>query len=65
MQCIEEFPETCRRSIKTIAEKLDTDYDTAYAMICLEAILWDLYPSDTVIVSMILKGSNRSENVTN
>lgn len=64
MQAIEEFPEPCRQSIKAIAEKLDTDYDTAYAIICLEATLWDLYPSDTMIVSMVLD-KKRSESQTN
>lgn len=49
------YPATCRKSIQTIAEKLGTDYDTAYAIICLEAVLWDLYPSDDVIVSMLVK----------
>ena len=55
MQALEEFPESCRNSIKSVSERLNTDYDTAYAMICLEAVLWDLYPSDDLIVSMLIK----------
>lgn len=61
MPALEEFPETCRQSIKTIADALTTDYDTAYAIICLEALLWDLYPSDTMIVSMVLRDKDRAE----
>lgn len=66
MQAIDEYPETCRQAIETVADKLNTDYETAYAIMCLEAVLWDLYPSDKVIVSMILDGKrNRSEKPNN
>ena len=50
---LNEYPESCRDAIKAIAEKLNTDHETAYAILCLEAVLWDLYPSDAVIVSMV------------
>lgn len=61
MKTIEAFPASCRSSIRAIAERLNTDYETAYAMMCLEAILWDLYPSDDVIVSMIFRNADKQD----
>lgn len=66
MKAIEEFPESCKQSIKAISERLNTDYETAYAIMCMEAILWDLYPSDKAIVEMVLdSGDNSSEKTKN
>lgn len=66
MQSIDDYPETCRQAIETVADQLNTDYETAYAIMCLKAVLWDLYPSDKVVVSMILDGKHsRSEKPNN
>jgi len=54
LQTLEQYPKECRWSIKTVAKELHTDYETAYAMIALNALLMDLYPSDVVVVRMIL-----------
>ena len=59
MKTLEAFPENCQWSVKTVSEKLKTDYETAYAMIVLNALLMDLYPSDTVVVRIILEDAKR------
>ena len=55
MNALECYPESCRWSIKTVADRLKIDYDEAYALISLNALLMDLYPSDTVVVRMVLE----------
>lgn len=61
MQTLESFPKSCRSSIRTVAEELNIDYETAYAMLSLEAVLMDLYPSDGVVVTVLLKDTNRTK----
>ena len=55
MRGIDSYPENCRRSIRIVADKLHTDYETAYTAILIEAMLYDLHPSDDVIIPMILR----------
>lgn len=47
---LEQFPEQCRQSVQTVADKLKTDYETAYNMLCLESVLCDLPVSDRHVV---------------
>ena len=47
---LEQFPERCRQSVQTVADKLKTDYRTAYDMLCLESVLCDLPVSDIRVV---------------
>lgn len=54
MPTLADYPETCRQSIKVISDSLKTDYQTAYAMMLLEAALYDLYPSDNEVLNIIL-----------
>lgn len=54
MPTLADYPETCRKSIQVISDSLRTDYQTAYAMMLLEAALYDLYPSDDEILDIIL-----------
>lgn len=61
MNALESYPESCRLSIKTVADQLKIDYDEAYAIISLNALLMDLYPSDTVVVRMILEDAENAK----
>lgn len=54
MPTLEAYPETCRKSIQVISERLKTDYNTAYAMMLLEAAMYDLYPSDDEVLDILL-----------
>lgn len=47
------FPERCWKSICTVAERLNTDYESAYFAILLECVMTDLSPSDPAIPDMI------------
>lgn len=51
---IEDYPKPCRDAITRISKKLNTDYETAYAMMTLNALLFDLHPSAPEIEEMIL-----------
>ena len=57
MQTIEAYPNACRNIVKTVAEGLKTDYDTAYNAILMASVLSDLSPSDPGIVDIVLSGS--------
>lgn len=48
------FPERCRESIRTVAERLNTDYESAYFAILFECVMTDLSPSDPAIPDMII-----------
>ena len=61
MKTLEDYPESLRKGIRTIAERLGTDYETAHSAICLESVLWDLYPSDDIVVSRILESVERKQ----
>ena len=37
----------------TAAKKMKTDYETAYAMLCLESALWDIPMSDDRILQVL------------
>ena len=50
----DRIPETCGDAVKTIAERLKTDASTAYTILCLESVLWDLDPSDKGLLRIIL-----------
>ena len=63
MQTITDYPETCRQGIKTISDALKTDYETAYALLSLEAVLYDLYPSDAVVINMVLRDNKASVQI--
>lgn len=54
MPSISHYPAQCRQSIEAVADKFRTDYDTAYAMILLEALLYDLNPADSCVAEMII-----------
>lgn len=58
---LESYPESCQWSIQTVADKLKIGYDEAYALITLNALLMDLYPSDTVVVRTILEDVERAK----
>ena len=47
------FPERCWKSIRTVAERLNTDYESAYFAILFECVMTDLSPSDPAIPDMI------------
>ena len=54
MQTIEAYPESCRNMVRTIAEELKTDYETAYNSMLLASVLSDLSPSDPSIAEIVL-----------
>lgn len=53
-RALNAYPESVRNSIRTVAERLGTDYETAYFSILLESVLSDLPPSDPEIIDLIL-----------
>ena len=53
MQGLEALPTGCRKQIVTAAKKMKTDYETAYAMLCLESALWDIPMSDDRILQVL------------
>lgn len=53
MATLASFPEKCRKSIRTVAERLKTDYESAYFAILLESVMTDLSPSDPALPDMI------------
>ena len=48
------FPKPCRENIKTITNAVNTDAETAYAMLIMTATLMDLCPSDPKTAEIIL-----------
>lgn len=55
------IPVGCRQNVKTLAEKLKTDMETAYAMILMTAMLTDLSTDDERVVDMLLKDNGYVE----
>lgn len=60
MRTLDDYPAACRQSIQTIAERLETNYETAYALMCLQAVLWDFNPSDKEVEERILAGREKA-----
>jgi len=58
MVSLSDFPKTYQASIRKAAEKLNTDYQTAYAMLLLEAMLWDLSVSDQAVIDLLIKDTS-------
>lgn len=54
----------CQENIRTISEALNTDVDSAYAMILLTATLTDYAPWDREIVEIILNSRCKAGLVT-
>lgn len=50
-----DYPKSCSKAVQTIMKEMGVDGKTAYAMLSLEAILYDLTPSDEQVVSMLLE----------
>lgn len=50
-----DYPEPCRQSIQTVSEKIGVDHKIAYAMLSLEAVLYDMRPSDEQVLEMLLE----------
>lgn len=55
MSTVNDYPESCQSAIQTISKEIGVDHKTAYAMLSLEAVLYDLSPSDEKVVSMLLE----------
>ena len=55
MKEIESYPVLCRQAIRKVAKRLKTDYETAYAMICLKAVMMDLKPSDAIVSDTLIR----------
>lgn len=55
------IPIGCRQNVKTLAGKLKTDMETAYAMILMTAMLTDLSTDDERVVEMLLKDNGYVE----
>lgn len=53
MAALTAYPEACRKSIRTVAERLKTDYESAYFAILLECVMTDLSPSDPTLPDKI------------
>ena len=51
---LNSFPEPCRRNLTTIISHVDTDVNTAYAMMLLTATLMDLCPADPKVAEILL-----------
>ena len=49
------YPRNCRRSIRTLMNRLSMDAGTAYAMMLMTAALMDLSPDDDKVTDMILE----------
>lgn len=52
-----DLPESCQKAIQTISKEMGVDPHTAYAMLSLEAVLYDLSPSDERTVNMLLQNN--------
>lgn len=52
---IRDFPRTYRKSIRKVSKKLKTDYVTAYRMLLLEALLYDLNPADAEVADLLIE----------
>lgn len=53
----------CWKNIRTVAETLDTDEESAYAMILLTATLMDYAPWDKLVAESILLDRQRKDLV--
>ncbi len=51
---IRDFPAVYRKSIRKVSKKLKTDYVTAYRMILLEALLYDMNPADAEVADLLI-----------
>lgn len=51
---VNSFPAPCRANLKTIISNVNTDVETAYAMVLLTAALMDLCPADPKVAEIIL-----------
>ena len=56
MAKISDFPKQYRKSVRRVSRAFKTDYVTAYRMIVLEALLYDLNPADTEVADLLLEG---------
>ena len=48
------YPKNCRKNISRITNATGASVETAYAMMLLTATLYDLDPSDPMVMKMIL-----------
>ena len=55
---MDKYPARCRQNIRRLTEMLNTDEQTAYAMMLLTATLSDMDPSDPEVLLMILDDCN-------
>lgn len=55
---MEQYPQKCRRNIRTLCERLCTDNATAYSMLLMTAALMDTRPEDEMVVETILEDCN-------
>ena len=58
MRNLDGYPLHCRKNIRKLTAMLNTDPETAYAMMILTAVLTDLSPDDDRIIEMILMDCN-------
>lgn len=54
MKKISDFPKAYRKAVRKVSKKLQTDYVTAYRMILLEALLYDLNPQDAEVADLLI-----------
>ena len=54
MKKISDFPKAYRKAVRKVSKKLRTDYLTAYRMILLEALLYDLNPQDAEVADLLI-----------
>jgi len=50
-----DFPKKYRKSVRKVSKKLKTDYITAYRMIILEALLYDMNPEDAEVADLLIE----------
>ena len=62
---MESYPETCKGNIQTITNAVETEIETAYAMILLTATLMDLHPDDPKVAEIILEDVRRIQEANN
>lgn len=55
MASIEDFPGKYRNSVRKVSKKLKTDYATAYRMLLLEALLYDMNPADAEVADQVIE----------
>lgn len=52
---MEQYPQKCRRNIRTLRERLCTDDAIAYSMLLITAALMGLRPEDEKTVNIVLE----------